>query len=887
MSTLTLSCCRVDLDRRIVRRREGTLRLTSTEAALLRYLAERPGQAVPREELLQEVWGYAEGVASRSVDTAVRRLRAKLESDRHHPAHLISEHGVGYRLLVFGPDASAVSVPMPRSVEETVPPPQWRPQGLPGELGRLIGRGRALAVLRDHMSAGVRLVTITGAAGVGKTRLALRMAMEERDRADADATFVDLTSSRDAGGVVAAIAGALRYDLSTAPDPAGLLGKWLAAAPAALLVLDNLEQLDRDAIQLIGVLLRAAPRVRVLGTSRTSTGLPGEVVIPLEPLSPADGAQLIYERAKAAGCPAQLRGTPSERQELAVLLDSLPLAIELAAPRLRLFGVKGLRERLERGDGLVGSAGPVGSGVRRALDWTLALLTPEDQDALARLSCFAVRFSAVDAEGLLGPRGAKVLGALLTHSLLRPVDVGADGLPRFSMYRSVHELATRMLRDSGGAEEAERAHAALLLERLVPLARTWEKEGGESRLAALHDGRDDLLLAVSRARLWSPPDLAVPRRAALALYRTLRDGGAHAQALEIVSAGLGDGLGEPVDRCLLALFEAESLLAGAASPREAALARAEALAEALGDGWLSGRAALVRTWAEVMNGSPDSGRLERADRLMQEAGDHRGRALVLDVLAHTRRFAGDLEQSVALRRLAATLHEEQGSRRSLSLSLEHLAGTLGDLGRWEDGLQEIGRAIAISEASGNPHDAAIQRYQRSSLLFGAGRLDETERDLEAAMAVLDAVGDNRFAGRARHGIGCVRLAQGEPRAAEEAFRAGLRCFGDDDKNACATWVWLAVTRYRLRDIDGADEALRVGRRGFEEHWAEAVGAATLTLAEAHGAVARWMAARDRETAAVAREALARASAPDAGGDEFVAVGVRLLQSWAGELGLGR
>ena len=339
MATLHLSCCRIDLERRIVRRREGTLRLTSTEAALLAYLTAHAGKPVPRGELLREVWGYAEGVASRSVDTAVRRLRAKIEIDKHHPAHLLSEHGVGYRFVVFGPEATGGSVvPIARSVEETVPPPRWRPRALPGELGPLIGRGRDLARLRDHVQAGVRLVTVTGPAGVGKTRLALRVALEERDRSEQDATFVDLSAARDAAAVVSGVAAALRYDLSTAADPAERLGKWLSLAPPALLVLDNLEQLPPDAIQVVGDLLRSASALRVLATSRAPTGLPGEVVVGLDPLSPSDGAQLLFDRAKAAGCPASLRGTPAERQELSTLLDGLPLAIELAAPRLRLFG---------------------------------------------------------------------------------------------------------------------------------------------------------------------------------------------------------------------------------------------------------------------------------------------------------------------------------------------------------------------------------------------------------------------------------------------------------------------------------------------------------------------------------------------------------------------
>ena len=867
-----------------MRRREGTLRLTSTEAALLAYLTAHAGKPVPRGELLREVWGYAEGVASRSVDTAVRRLRAKIEIDKHHPAHLLSEHGVGYRFVVFGPEATGGSVvPIARSVEETVPPPRWRPRALPGELGPLIGRGRDLARLRDHVQAGVRLVTVTGPAGVGKTRLALRVALEERDRSEQDATFVDLSAARDAPAVVSGVAAALRYDLSSAPHPAERLGKWLSLAPPALLVLDNLEQLPPDAIQVVGDLLRSASALRVLATSRAPTGLPGEVVVGLDPLSPSDGAQLLFDRAKAAGCPASLRGTPAERQELSTLLDGLPLAIELAAPRLRLFGVKGLRERLE-GQGMVATEGPVGSGVRRALDWTLALLTPEDRAALAALSCFAGAFGAADADVLLGPKAGRHLDALLSHSLLRSADLGADGMPRFAMYRSVHELATVQLMESGQAEATERRHAQLLLDRLVPLARLWEREGGAERLAALHEGRDDLLRIVERAAAWSPPDPLVHHRVALALYRALRDAGGHVQALGVVQRARAAEVGTAADRCLLALYAAESLLAGHAGERDAALADARELLPA-GAGWLDGRILLVESWAAAIAGEAHAETLEEADRRLQDAGDHRGRALVLDVLAHTRRFAGELEASVALRRQAALLHGEQGSSRSLALSLEHLAGTLGDLRRWDEGLTEVGRAIAISQASGNMHDASVQRYLRASLLFGAERHDEARRDLEEVIRVLDTVGDTRFAGRARHGLGCIAFAQGDHHGAEEAFRAALRTIGDSPKHACPSWAWLAVVRYFLGNIAGGDEALERGRSGYLEHWGSDVGVSTCAVAEAAGALARWVAEPGPETAAAAQTALATVADPGPSPDAFVVEGAAILRAWAARLDL--
>ena len=318
---------------------------------------------------------------------------------------------------------------------------------LPVEVSGLVGRGPEVrAGLR--LLAQARLVTVTGPAGVGKSRVAIRIAESSRRRLPGGAWYAELSEVAPPGGAAPAdrraalraaartLAAALRVrgdraaaadgpaDRGAEPPPAGplpafpawageaaaevtgLLAGALGAATGdarALVLLDTCEHLGDAAGALVTALLRAAPRVRALATSRRPLGLPGERVLAVPPLPLDRAVELLRERAQAAdpGFVLTARTLPAAR-ELCRRLDGLPLAIELAAARLRSLTVPELLARLDdRFDLLAGVIRtPLArhQGLRAALDWSHELCGPRERLLWARLSVLPGAFTVADAE---------------------------------------------------------------------------------------------------------------------------------------------------------------------------------------------------------------------------------------------------------------------------------------------------------------------------------------------------------------------------------------------------------------------------------------------------------------------------------------------------------
>ena len=341
-----------------------------------------------------------------------------------------------------------------------------RAGNIPAETTSFIGRRDEIAEARRKL-ASARLVTLVGPGGVGKTRLAIRVASDLDRRFPDGAWLVELAELRDADLIANAVLAGLDLRDQAATEPVALLHSYLSDKEL-LLVLDNCEHLLDAAAQLVTDVLKEARGVRVIATSREPLSVAGEHVLPVSPLqlpSPAEAqpldllrqnetVTLFVERAAAAtGSFDVTRGNQAAVIELCRRLDGLPLAIELAAVRTRSLSPEQIRDRLgDRFDLLTGgtrAALPRHQTLRTTIEWSYELLDPVERLLFARLSAFAGRFTLEDVEAvctspeLLAADVLDFLGSLVDKSLVTKEDV--QGTAAYRLHETMREYARLQL----------------------------------------------------------------------------------------------------------------------------------------------------------------------------------------------------------------------------------------------------------------------------------------------------------------------------------------------------------------------------------------------------------------------------------------------------------
>ncbi|MBE1489884.1 AfsR/SARP family transcriptional regulator [Plantactinospora soyae] len=442
--------------------------------------------------------------------------------------------------------------------------------GLPGQLSSFVGREEELRRVGKLLGE-ARLVTLHGPGGAGKTRLAI----EAAGRQDGEVCLVELASVAAGADVTQTVLAALHLREAVLRAPGGPrdAAERLVTALAdrrLLLVLDNCEHVVADAARLTARLLGSCPKVRVLTTSREPLGLTGEALCPVSGLtlppvdaSPATARQyasvrLFVERAADVSPDFDLdSGNVADVLRICRTLDGLPLAIELAAARLRALPVGQIAARLDdrfrlltRGSRL---AQPRHQTLRAVVQWSWDLLDEVEQRLARRLTVFAGGADLDAVERVCGPLGADVLDVL--PSLVDKSLVEAGG-GRFRMLETVRAFGAERLVEAGEAERLRAAHAAYFLD----LARTGDERlrGAEQLdwLRRLDADRDDLHAALRRAVAGPDTGTALRLVAALSFYwwlRGLRGEGAAlaAQLIERLDAGPPPGLEEEYALCLL------------------------------------------------------------------------------------------------------------------------------------------------------------------------------------------------------------------------------------------------------------------------------------------------------------------------------------------------
>ncbi|KIF03714.1 hypothetical protein PL81_22695, partial [Streptomyces sp. RSD-27] len=430
-----------------------------------------------------------------------------------------------------GPQLRALHAELP----QPPPAPPAPPRGnLRPRLTSFVGREPELAALADDL-ARVRLITLTGPGGSGKTRLAEHAAAAH----PGSGWLVELARLDHPAAVPGAVLSALglrenslvaREKTPADDDPTTLLVEHCAHR-RLLLVLDNCEHVIGAAADLAEKLLTHCPGVRILATSREPLGVPGEFLRPLEPLPPGPAHRLFADRATAARPDFRPEEDPAAVAEICDRLDGLPLAIELAAARLRLLTPRQIADRLDdRFRLLTGGARtllPRQQTLRAVVDWSWDLLDAAERTVLVRMSVFAggCDLDAAEAVCAAGPDAdvAGTLGSLVDKSLVTAVP-DTDGM-RYRMLETIREYAAeRLAAPADDARATARRHAAYYLafaERTEPLLRTAEQL---TWIRRVETELDNLRSALHTATA-DDPDLETAQRlvTALAWFLWLRN----------------------------------------------------------------------------------------------------------------------------------------------------------------------------------------------------------------------------------------------------------------------------------------------------------------------------------------------------------------------------
>jgi predicted ATPase/class 3 adenylate cyclase len=752
-----------------------------------------------------------------------------------------------------------------------------RAHNLPVQPTSFVGRERELADVEALLRRS-RLVTLTGSGGAGKSRLSLQVAANRIDEHEQGVWFVELAPLRDGALVPQAVAAVL----GVAEVPGEPLLRTLVAACRErdmLVVLDNCEHLIDAAAELCGALLAGCARVAILASAREALRVPGETSyrVPALPAPPPDAAvpmrtltqyaavRLFIDRAQAVR--PSFRVTDANAPAVASIchhLDGIPLAIELAAARLRAMTAEEVNRGLDRRFALLTggarTALPRQQTLRALVDWSYALLEEDERVLFARLSVFAGGWTREAAEAVCAGEGIEpdrvldLLAALVDKSIV--VADERDGAMRYRMLETLRQYAGDRLREQRdealrGARHVKWVRA--LAEEAEPNLRGGDQARWFDRLEAERDNlrtalawagadaesaRDRLAIAGSVWWFWyvrghlaegraligetvgvAPEDAPIARAKALngmgvlaqrqGDYRAAR--AHHEEALAIWRAhddraGMANALNN---------LGSDHYYAGDYASARACYEESLRLRRALGDRW--GTAAALANLRNVASHQGDAAAVlalsEESLAIFRELGDRRAIAMALGNLGNARRDRGESAAACVLYEESVAILRELGDRQNLAFALDNLGSCAHDRGDLALARQLHEESLQIATDLGDRQGAGFALNALGDVALDSGTPDAAQGCYARSLAVRRSIGD-------RHGI--AESLEGLAAVAAETARERV-----------AATLWGAITR--LRDELGAPLTERnrahrerrvaavratIGEAAFEAEWRE-------------------------------------------------------------------
>ncbi|MEJ7727736.1 MAG: tetratricopeptide repeat protein [Polyangiaceae bacterium] len=621
-----------------------------------------------------------------------------------------------------------------------------------------VGRADELAALQVRLGES-RLVTVLGAPGTGKTRLCRELV--ERERAAGRRTvFCDLTEAEDLISLCGAVARALDVPLGGAGDAAGAaraIGAALSRMGHPLVVLDNFEQVADLAPATVGIWLDDAPAVSFLVTSRQRLGVAGEALFDLGPLALPESAgdpqaseafQLFVQRARLVR--RDFQPDAEESRTVATLvreLDGLPLAIELAAARLRTLSSAQLLSRMAQRFELLSAPGAAGKAttLRGALESSWETLDAAERTTLAECAAFRGGFTLEAAEAVVdlghdasAPWLLDVLEALVDKSLLTTY-AESTSQRRFGMLVSIRELGLDKLVEMGSAREVAVRHARYYLDA----GRAWTHA-----LSGADAARSRHLLGLETENL-------------LAIHRRALD---HGQGPAALPTALGAAL------VLAPLLSTQGPFGMLLTLLDAPLLRARD--------------------AEGVD-----------ERLLARAHDARAVAL---------RYMGRSTEALADAQRAVALAESTGDERLLARVMTTLSVNELVLGDWRESRAHVERALVVHRAAGDASSEGRALAALGDTWFYEDRLDEAHKSYAAALAIHRQLGERAAEGVALSRLASVAMERGDAAAARELYRGSVELHREvgDRRALASTSGYLAILEQEEGDLGAAEQRFR-------------------------------------------------------------------------------
>ena len=846
--SLPLPHCTLDLVRGRVVHPDHSATLSTVELQLLRYLVSTAGQAVSRYRLLEEVWGYDSSVVvSRAADTAVCRLRRKIEQDAADPRFLLTVSGVGYRFVLPSDPAAAA--------------PSARRTNLWSDAGAFVGRGAERAWLRGRVAAGGGVSVLRGPPGIGKTRLAVQVGREQVEAPDGPAGgvwFADLAGARATADVVETVAWLLEVEVDPAERSAvERVGAALRAAGPIVVILDNAEHVDAPLHALVPAWVAAAPDAHLVVTTqiRTRLGVGSERV--LVPLDAPEARRLLVDRARLAGAclPGDADGGDA-LDRVVERLQGVPLALELAAAQLPSVSAEALADRLARG-GLALPAGRGGglSSLRRAIGLAWDRLSDPEQTLLVACALFEGGFTRRAVEAVSGESSetAARLDRLVDCSLVA-LSLSEDGeLARHHLLDSIRAFARAQLPDMLLEAPLRNRHARWFHEQASRCAAGLHGPHGTAQHRRLHDEGPNILAAWAWLRGTDPTAAA---ELALARIAGARARGASQENRALLEAVVGD---QPAPTAIRAqALEALAWHLRSLGDAPAGLVRAReavAVAESVDDpsvlarclGALADHLRLLGQQAEA------EAVLRRALFASARSGAPHDEARVRSSLGLCLVARGAFEHAQDELETALELFAACGDLREQGVAWSHLASLAGR--RWDhaEAARCHEQALRIHLETGNLHHASISRLGLAMRRIDAGDVAGAEAVLGPVLTRERRTGNQRLVAfahaaqaAAAHERGALQEALRRLEEAEQGFH------GRDRLHVAATWATRGVVLLELGRREEAARSLDAARAVLEP-----IGDASLLAFTSAWA---GMAAAQRGDTAAAELALERGAA---------------------------